>query len=166
MRLPLSLLSIAGVLLFYSPAELPPYQCGPAPQAPKCNIPKCTPDGWVFFPVARGTTCNTPEGPGLCDGGELGPAGQIEPNRMGKCVPIVSGSLSPLYYVLHVVYSPPGTAGPGPKSSVTYSDGSSLSTQTKTSSSFKMEVSTTAELSIGGFTPLSANTGYAVGSVN
>lgn len=152
--------------MFYSPAELTPRQCGPAPLAPKCNLPKCTPDGWVFFPVARGTNCDTPEGPGFCDGGELGPEGQIEPNRMGKCIPIVSGSLNPLYYVLHVVYAPPGNAGPGPKSSVTYSDGSTLSTQTKTSSSFKAEVSVTAEPSILGFKPLSVSTGYAISSVN
>lgn len=166
MRLPLPLLCIAAVLMFYSPASLTPLQCGPAPLAPKCNVPKCTAEGWVFFPVARGTQCNTPEGPGFCDGGELGPPGQIEPNRMGKCVLIVSGSLSPLYYVLHVVYSPPGTAGPGPKSSVTYSEGSTLSTQTKTNSSFKKEVSVTAEPSIPGFTAFSASAGYAVSSVD
>lgn len=166
MRLSLSLLCIASVLMFYSPPELTPLQCGPAPQAPKCNLPKCTAEGWVFFPVARGTSCNTPEGPGFCDGGELGPPGQIEPNRMGQCIPIVSASLSPLYYVVHVVYSPPGTGGPGPKSSVTYADGSTLSTQTKTNSSFKKEVSVTAEPSIPGFSSFSASGGYAVTSVD
>jgi hypothetical protein len=71
-----------------------------------------------------------------------------------------------LYYVLHVVYSPPGTSSSGPKSSVSYSQGSSLSTQTKTNSSFKKEIGTTAEVGIAGFNPLSASTGYAVTAAN
>ncbi len=61
--------------------------CGPAPLAPVCNLPKCTPDGWVFWPVDWGQGCQLPGGvAGKCDGGDLGSPGQIEPDRLGKCV--------------------------------------------------------------------------------
>jgi hypothetical protein len=166
MRWTVSLLCFMALAVFYSPGKVTDFQCGPAPMAPKCNVPKCTVDGWKFWPVERGKYCETTEGPGICDGGELGPPEQIEPNRQGKCIVTFGGSLSPLYYVLHVVYSPPGTSGSGPKSTVTYADGSTLSTETKTKSSFKSELSVIAEANILGFTPLSANTGYATSKDN
>ena len=50
--------------------------CGPAPRAPICNYPKCTADGWVFWPLPPRTSCPLGNGHGLCDGGQPGPPGQ------------------------------------------------------------------------------------------
>jgi hypothetical protein len=164
MRFFFSLVCLTALLIGYSSESLG--QCGPSPLAPACNFPKCTPDGWVFFPLASGTSCQSPQGPGTCDGGELGPPGSNEPVRFGKCIPIVTGSLFPQYFVLHVIYAPPGTTGSGPKSSVTYSTGSTLGTETKTTSSFKSEVSVSAETKLFGFNAFTPSAGYAATSVS
>jgi hypothetical protein len=63
---------------------------------------------------------------------------------------------------MSVVYSPPGTTGSGPKSTVTYGNGSKTGTETKTGSSFKHGVSVTAQKSIAGFASISASGGYSV----
>jgi hypothetical protein len=61
--------------------------CGPVPRAPVCNTPKCTADGWVFWPLAAGAACTLPGGaPGVCDGGKTSPA-SIDPIEEGQCVP-------------------------------------------------------------------------------
>lgn len=61
--------------------------CGATPLAPKCNTPKCTNGDWVFWPLAQGTFCQLPGGAaGSCDGGILGPPGQVEPDQQGSCV--------------------------------------------------------------------------------
>src|SRR5436309_465064 len=57
-------------------------RCGPTPLAPVCNTPRCTAEGWVFWPRLAGTACTISGGPGICDGGDLGPPGQIEPNSI------------------------------------------------------------------------------------
>jgi hypothetical protein len=163
MRLAPSVLCVLAILASY-PSVLRA-QCGTTPLAPTCNIPKCTPDGFVFVPVAKDTPCQINQQPGQCDGGELLP-GSIEPARLGKCIPIVTGSLDPRYYVLHVVYAPPGTAGSGTKSSVTYASGSTLGTEVNTKSSFRSEVSVTASAHLFGFADLSVSSGYAATSAS
>ncbi len=61
--------------------------CGNVPKAPVCNRPRCTVEGWVFWPMAKGTRCTLDGKPGVCDGGQVGPPGQIEPDVLGACVP-------------------------------------------------------------------------------
>src|SRR5205807_899197 len=72
------------------------------------------------------------------------------------------GSVDPKYYVLNVVYAPPGTAGSGTKSSVSYAAGSSLGTETKSNHTFKSEVGVTAEATLFGVATINASTGYSV----
>jgi hypothetical protein len=60
----------------------------------------------------------------------------------------VVGTVAPRYYVLTVVYAPPGTKGTG-QSSVSYSQGSSTGSTTSTSHSFKNELSVSSEVKIG-----------------
>src|SRR5205814_1335337 len=54
----------------------------------------------------------------------------------------------PNYYILTIVYSPPGTSGGGPKSTVTYAEGSSMGTEVSTTSSFNSSISISAEQSL------------------
>ena len=122
---------------------------GTTPRAPVCNTMKCTPDGWTAWPMATGTGCLINGQHGICDGGETAP-GTIEPLRIGQCLPTYSGSFSPKYYILDIVYAPPGTATGTNRSSVSYATGSSAGTELKESSSFKAESSVTAEATIGG----------------
>jgi len=60
----------------------------------------------------------------------------------------VVGTLAPRYYVLTVVYAPPGTQGTG-QSSVGYSQGSSTGSTTSSSKSVKNEFSLSFERKIG-----------------
>jgi hypothetical protein len=157
------LAAIVATTAFVGPnsAQAAPACRSPTPQAPVCNISKCTPDGWVFWPVPEGRACRTAEGSGTCDGGETVP-GTIEPLALGKCIIPITGWVDPKYYVLTVVYSPPGTAGSGTTSSVTYSSGSTLGTETKSNKSFKSDVSVTAEATLFGVVTISPSTGYSV----
>src|SRR5262245_19708169 len=64
-------------------------------------------------------------------------------HMFGVCQPLerpVVGTVAPRYYVLTVVYAPPGTQGTS-QSSVSYSQGSSTGSTTSTSHSFKNELS-------------------------
>ena len=122
---------------------------GTTPRAPVCNTMKCTPDGWTAWPIATGAGCLVNGQHGTCDGGETAP-GTIEPLRIGQCVPTYSGSFSPKYYILDIVYAPPGTAGGSNRSSVDYATGSSAGTEVKESSSFKIDDTLTADVSIVG----------------
>jgi hypothetical protein len=61
-----------------------------------------------------------------------------------------SGSLSPKYMVLAVIYAPPGTDGGKSTSSVDYSSGSTLGTSVSTSDSFKNALSLSVS-AMGGF---------------
>jgi hypothetical protein len=126
--------------------------CGASPKAPVCNISKCTPDGWVFWPVAKGTACVANGHAGKCDGGET-VAGSIDPLREGVCkTPIRRrGVVNPKFFIVSVAYAPPGTTGSGPKSSVTYANGSSLGTTTSTEHTFTSENHTTAESDLDSF---------------
>jgi hypothetical protein len=110
---------------------------------------KCTPDGWTAWPLAVGAACTINGQHGICDGGETAP-GTIDPLRIGQCLPTYAGSFSPKYYILDIVYAPPGTAAGSNRSSVSYATGSSAGTELKESSSFKAETSVTAEATIGG----------------
>jgi hypothetical protein len=141
--------------------------CGNTPLAPVCNLPRCTADGWVDWPIAAGSSCQVAGVAGKCDGGET-EVGDIDPLQIGKCV-VPSGSLNPQYYVLGVVYAPPGFDGNRQlASSVTYANGSSMSHDTKVSNSFKQGVSVTASAEIPALAatvlPLSgsATAGYSV----
>lgn len=60
----------------------------------------------------------------------------------------VVGTVAPRYYILTVVYAPPGTRGTG-QSSVAYSQGSSTGSTTSTSKSVKNEFSVSSEVKIG-----------------
>jgi hypothetical protein len=122
--------------------------CGPTtPLAPVCNVSRCTADGWVDWPVAAGSTCLIAGIQGMCDGGEV-TAGDVVPDRIGQCV-IPAGSLNPQYYVLGVIYAPPGFNGDSLlASSVTYANGNTMSHDTKVTNSFKQGVSVTASAEI------------------
>lgn len=95
--------------------------CGPRPinscSAPStCKLNPVSGGIWIpGKPYAKGTHCttnNVPNGPpGTCDGS-------------GTCGPLPagpSGVLTPKYYILAIVYAPPGNA-----SNVLYSDGSTF----------------------------------------
>jgi hypothetical protein len=72
-----------------------------------------------------------------------------------KCIATKgSGTLFPKYYILGLVYAPPGctktaTASCSSQSSVDYQNGSSMGTQVQTQSSFAKDLTVTASLSIG-----------------
>jgi hypothetical protein len=115
----------ALVIAMVASAALAPTQAracsGTQPQAPVCNAAKCTADGWVFWPVPAGTRCNS--GLGYCDGGVLGPKGQIEPDALGLCLSGVE--VRPRFHLQSIIYMPPGA-----QSSVTYATGSSEGSRT------------------------------------
>ena len=141
--------------------------CGATPQAPICNIPKCTPDGWKIWPIPTNSSCQISGVQGSCDGGKLGPPGQLEPDEIGHCITTnPAGSLNPQYYVLGVIYAPPGFTGNASQASnVSYGSGNSFSHDTKVTSSFKQGVTVTASVNIpilSDVVPLSAsaNAGY------
>ena len=98
---------------------------------------QCTPDGWVFYPVAYGTSCRS--GTGTCDGGKLGPRGQLEPDALGECGFL--GQQHPHDYVLKVVYAAPGNG-----SSVSYAAGSTSGSSTSDNRTY----SNTAEVMVNG----------------
>ena len=122
--------------------------CGIKPPVGPCETVRCNGEFWEFGEKPNGTACSNSCGSGTCQAGE--------------CATEIRGSLDPRYYVLSVVYSPPGTSSSGPKSSVTYATGSKAGTETKTGSSFKSGVSVTAQKSILGFASISASAGYSV----
>jgi hypothetical protein len=107
--------------------------CGRTPKAPICNLPKCTVDGWMFYAMPNGSSCKTATGAsGLCEGGN------VSTETLGHCLPTISGVIDPQYYVVTVLYAPPGTA-----STVDYGQGQSFGTTTTTKSSWSNEVSLT-----------------------
>lgn len=124
--------------------------CGPMPLAPACNEWRCDPVdvGWILWPRPAGTACQNDLGTGSCDGGDPGPPWANEPAALGECT-VPAGAIDPLYYVLAVIYSPPGrTGGGGGTSSVSYGQGSTFSTFTESTRSFKQSYSVKATLSI------------------
>lgn len=81
----------------------------------------------------------------------------------------VTASVWPKYYVLTVVYSPPGTNGGKSTSSVDYADGSTTGSGVSTSSSFKdalsVSVSVSASTPLGGGS-FTATSGIASGTTD
>ncbi|SRR6266498_2899118 len=61
----------------------------------------------------------------------------------------VSGTLRPKYYILTVVYAPPGTQGSQSSSSVTYGSDSTTGSTVSVSSSFKQDYSVSASYQFG-----------------
>jgi hypothetical protein len=76
--------------------------------------------------------------------------------------PSFQGSVLPQLYPLAVVYAPPGSAvgTASSVSSVSYTDGSTLGSNAKTTYTFKSDVTDTAEASIFGFATLSDAYGW------
>ncbi len=91
-----------------------------------------------------------------------------------KCIATKgSGTLFPKYYILGLVYAPPGctktaTASCSSQSSVDYQNGSSMGTQVQTQSSFAKDLTVTASLSIGATQKFgaSASAGWTTTSTN
>jgi hypothetical protein len=75
--------------------------------------------------------------------------------RWGPCIanpvtePPVSGTLQPKYYILAVIYAPPGTQGGGSKSSVAYGSGSTIGSTVSSSNSFKQNYSVSVSAEAG-----------------
>lgn len=165
--------ALAGLAALPAGAQTPKAPlCGVTPLAPVCNVPKCTPDGWKMWPLAANSSCMAAGVQGQCDGGQLGAPGQLEPDKIGHCVVTTpAGSLNPQYYVLGIVYAPPGFSGSASQSSaVTYGTGSSFSHDTKVTSSFKQGVSVTASAELpvllDGALPLSVSANYGYSTTN
>ncbi len=82
------------------------------------------------------TTSTGKPGERVCAGG-----------RFGACVPLEAdppptpGRVHPKYYILTVIYSPPGTQGGGSSSSVSYGSGSTAGSTVSATSSFKAATS-------------------------
>jgi len=71
------------------------------------------------------------------------------------------GTVTPKYYVLTIVYAPPGSQGSNSSSSVVYGSNSTLGTTTSASSSFKQDYSVTASVKVGSFVDGSLRFSYA-----
>jgi len=83
--------------------------------------------------------------------------------------PPVTGTLNPKFYVLTVIYAPPGTNGGNSASSVTYAEGSTAGSTVSASDSFKQEykISAGAEMNLDGFdTTAEASIGTSGSSTN
>jgi hypothetical protein len=77
----------------------------------------------------------------------------------------VTGRVKPLYYILTVVYAPPGTQGGG-TSSVSYGSGSSTGTTASTSNTFKQGYSISATTTLGNSLSIGGSFGYARNTSN
>jgi len=105
-----------------------------------------------------GCRINGKAGTRQCFNGKWGPCEEKEPPPP----PPVSGTVSPKYYVLSVIYAPPGTAGGGSQSAVTYGNGSSSGTKVTASSSFKQGTKVSVEAS-GGILGAESSAGASFG---
>jgi hypothetical protein len=128
--------------------------CGLPMPTEQCNQTVCNSSTatWEFHPLPIPRACDTFAGPGT---------GKCAVN--GACLDPNFGEVQPRFFVLGVIYSPPGTSGSGQKSSVTYSSGSTFGSSTKTDHSFKNTVSVTAEASFNWVNitdTLGANAGF------
>lgn len=95
-----------------------------------------------------------------CVGGHLTPCIPLEGG--GGAGP-VHGTLLPKYFVLTVVYAPPGTQGGRSSSSVSYGSGSTTGTTTSASSSFKQSYSITATAGGGVLGSVQVGLGFSYG---
>ena len=85
-------------------------------------------------------TINGKHGTRQCVGGHITPCILDEGGSSGS----LEGTVLPKYFVLTVVYAPPGTQGGSSTSSVSYGSGSTTGTTTSTTKSFKGSYSITA----------------------
>jgi hypothetical protein len=102
----------------------------------------CTPNstlGVMGYSCKDGTigscTINGKPGTRECINGRFGPCNEKVPKP--PTGPVVSGTVQPKYYILSVIYAPPGTQGGNSSSSVKYGRGSTTGTTVSSSSSFK-----------------------------
>jgi hypothetical protein len=103
-------------------------RCGPTPPRMPCVAWVCDSTGsWDDRPSAKGTACHTVHGNGTCDGDEMCSSDKL-----------ITGTLFPHYYVISVMYAPPGTS-----SNVDYGQGSSLGSTTSASSTFNSSTTVT-----------------------
>lgn len=83
--------------------------------------------------------------------------------HMGPCIaeskptPTVNGKVKPKFYVLAIVYMPPGTKGGDTESKVTYKAGSSTGSSVSASGTFKNGVEVTASVKNG---PVTVGAGF------
>src|SRR5262249_30482225 len=74
--------------------------CGPTPKMPACATPVCQEHTWVPVPKSRGIGCRDTKGAaGFCDGVNIDCA---------QPCPDQTAFVAPKYYVLSLIYSPPG----------------------------------------------------------
>ena len=106
----------------------------------------CRPQG-----ATRGCSANGRPGHQTCDGA-VWTMCVANPNNPPPPAP-VTGILKPKFYVLTVVYAPPGTNGGNSASSVSYAEGSTAGSTVSASDSFKQEykISASAEMNLDGF---------------
>ena len=122
----------------------------------------CKPQG-----ATRGCSANGRPGQQTCDGGVWGVC-VANPNQPPPPPP-VTGTLHPKFYVLTVVYAPPGTNGGNSASSVSYAEGSSAGSTVSASDSFKQSYKITAgaEMNLDGFdTTAEASVGTSGSTTN
>ena len=112
--------------------------CGITPKYPACATPVCRDGAWEPVAKARGTGCVTTSGvAGQCDGTDI---------ACGLPCPASTAFVAPKYYVLSLLYSPPGCTTsstyrcPG-TGQVDYGQGASLGTKTVNSSSYDQRYS-------------------------
>lgn len=106
----------------------------------------CRPQGAV-----QGCNANGRPGHQTCDGG-VWTMCVANPTHPPPPAP-VTGTLHPKFYVLTVVYAPPGTNGGNSASSVSYAQGSTAGSTVSASDSFKADYKITAgaEMNLDGF---------------
>ncbi|HEX8503560.1 MAG TPA: carboxypeptidase-like regulatory domain-containing protein [Pyrinomonadaceae bacterium] len=109
----------------------------------------------------KSCTRNGKRGTQYCVGAQWGPC-MVEDDP-GPAPP--TGTVRPKFYVLTVLYSPPGTSGGGSTSSVSYGNGSTTGTTVAAGSSFKQNysVSVSVEAGIGGVVGGSAGASFSYG---
>lgn len=93
-----------------------------------------------------------------CLGGKFGEC-DVDPDP----VPTQTGTVAPKFYVISVIYAPPGTQGGGSRSSVAYGSGSSAGTSVKSSGSFKQNYKVTASASGGVLASVELGASFAYG---
>jgi len=139
------------------------------------STPFVTPEGWVYFQGTDnhlyrvfndGTQLSQP---GATDTYSTPVVGRVEISEgtVGEWVyfqstgnkltrlfqpvdPVATGTVQPAYYLLTLLYAPPGTNGGKSSSGVDYSSGSSTGTTTTTTSSYKTSLNVSASLTIPG----------------
>lgn len=127
----------------------------------------CTPNstlGVMGYPTCKdGTivscTINGKPGTRECINGRFGPCTEKEPKP--PTGPIVTGTVQPRYYILSVMYAPPGTHGGDISSSVKYGSGSTTGTTVSSSSSFKDSNSVSVSTDSLGYVQLEASYEYS-----